>query len=107
MYKRQFFERHGNKALVIGRFVPFVRTYITVVAGVTRMRRRRFFVWSAVGAVGWVFSITLLGYFLGRSVPWLRDNIDYAVLAILAFSIVPLGYEWLKHRREHSERQRA
>ena len=45
-----FFDKHGNKALVIGRFVPFVRTYITVVAGVTRMRRHRFFVWSAVGA---------------------------------------------------------
>ena len=49
-----FFDTHGNKALVIGRFVPFVRTYITVVAGVTRMDRRRFFLWSAVGAVGWV-----------------------------------------------------
>ena len=105
---RGFFDRHGNKALVIGRFVPFVRTYITVVAGVTRMRRRRFFVWSAVGAVLWVLSITLLGYFLGRSVPWLRDNIDYAVLAILAFSVVPIVYEWLRHRRrENAERQRA
>ena len=51
---RAFFDKHGNKALVIGRFVPFVRTYITVVAGVTRMRRRRFFLWSAVGAVAWV-----------------------------------------------------
>ena len=104
---RGFFDRHGNKALVIGRFVPFVRTYITVVAGVTRMRRRRFFVWSAIGAVLWVLSITLLGYFLGRSVPWLRDNIDYAVLAILAFSVVPIVYEWLKHRRrDDAERQR-
>ena len=67
-----FFDKHGNKALVIGRFVPFVRTYITVVAGVTRMDRRRFFLWSAVGAVGWVLSITLLGYFLGQTFPWLR-----------------------------------
>ena len=64
-----FFDKHGNKALVIGRFVPFVRTYITVVAGVTRMERRRFFLWSAVGAVRGSLSITLLGYFLGRSVP--------------------------------------
>lgn len=99
---RAFFDQHGNKALVIGRFVPFVRTYITVVAGVTRMPRRRFFLWSAVGAVFWVLSITLLGYFLGRSVPWLRDNIDYAVLAILAFSVVPIVYEWWRHRRTSS-----
>ena len=95
-----FFDKHGNKALVIGRFVPFVRTYITVVAGVTQMERRRFFTWSGVGAIAWVISITLLGYFLGQTFPALKTNIDYAVLAILAFSIIPFGYEWLRHRRQ-------
>ena len=99
-----FFDKHGNKALVIGRFVPFVRTYITVVAGVTRMRRRRFFLWSAIGAVAWVFSITLLGYFLGQTFPWLKDNIDYAIFAILGFSVVPIAYEWWRHRRTSSPR---
>ena len=73
-----FFEKHGRKALVIGRFVPFVRTYITVVAGATKMDRRKFLVWSLVGAVAWVASIMLLGYFVGASVPWLATNIDYA-----------------------------
>jgi membrane-associated protein len=94
-----FFDKHGNKALVIGRFVPFVRTYITVVAGVTRMNRQRFMLWSAVGAIGWVLSITLLGYFVGTRFPWLRDNIDYAILGILALSVVPIAYEWWRHRR--------
>ena len=97
-----FFDTHGNKAMVIGRFVPFVRTYITVVAGVTRMDRRRFFLWSAVGAVGWVCSITLLGYFLGQTFPWLKDNIDYAIFAILAFSVVPIAYEWWRHKHSSS-----
>ena len=82
----EFFDRHGSKALVIGRFVPFVRTYITVVAGATRMDRRKFFVWSLVGAVAWVWSITLIGYFVGRAFPWLAANIDYAILGILALS---------------------
>src|SRR3954462_9841433 len=100
---RTFFDQHGNKALVIGRFVPFVRTYITVVAGVTRMRRRRFFTWSLIGAVLWVTSITLLGYFLGRSFPGLGDNIDKAILVILAFSVIPVVYEWRKHRRNRHE----
>ena len=95
-----FFDKHGNKALVIGRFVPFVRTYITVVAGVTMMDRRRFFLWSGVGAVLWVLSITLLGFFLGKKFPALGQNIDYAVIAIMAFSLVPFTYEWLKHRRQ-------
>jgi len=94
-----FFDKHGNKALVIGRFVPFVRTYITVVAGVTRMDRRRFLVWSFVGALAWVLSITLLGYNLGRRVPWLRDNIDFAILAILLLTAVPIVIEWFRRRR--------
>lgn len=98
-----FFDKHGNKALVIGRFVPFVRTYITVVAGVTRMDRRRFFVWSVVGAAIWVTSITLLGYFLGnvpRVGPFLSENIDYAILVILLFTVIPVGFETLKRRRQ-------
>ena len=97
-----FFDKHGNKALVIGRFVPFVRTFITVVAGVTRMDRRRFFLWSAIGAVAWVMSITLLGYFLGQAFPGLGENIDKAIIAILAFSLIPIVWEWWRHRRTHA-----
>jgi membrane-associated protein len=95
-----FFDKHGSKALVIGRFVPFVRTYITVVAGVTRMNRHRFFLWSAVGAALWVLSVTLLGYFLGRSFPGLGQNIDKAIIAILAVSVIPVAWEWWRHRRQ-------
>lgn len=98
----EFFDKHGKMALVIGRFVPFVRTFVTVVAGVSRMERHRFLVWSFLGAALWVVSITLLGYFLG-TVPVLGDfleqNIDYAIILILAVSAVPVAYEWRKHRR--------
>ncbi len=97
---REFFDVHGNKALVIGRFVPFVRTYITVVAGVTRMPRRRFFFWSFVGAAMWVLSVLLLGYFLGSAFPSLGQNIDKAIIVILAFSMIPIAYEWWKHRHQ-------
>lgn len=95
-----FFDKHGSMALVIGRFVPFVRTFITVVAGVTVMNRRRFFFWSFAGAVLWVMSITLLGYFLGATFPGLGEQIDKAVILILAFSVLPILYEWWKHRRQ-------
>ena len=94
-----FFEKHGAKALVIGRFVPIVRTYITIVAGIGRMDRRHFFTWSAVGAALWVVSITLAGYFLG-GVPLIRDNLEAAILLIVFFSVLPMVYEYLKHRRE-------
>jgi membrane-associated protein len=96
-----FFDRHGNLALVAGRFVPFVRTYVTVVAGITQMARRRFLLWSGIGAVAWIISVTLLGYFLGAAFPALGENIDYVTLAILAFTAVPLLWEWFKHRHDH------
>jgi membrane-associated protein len=94
-----FFERHGSKALVIGRFVPFVRTYITVVAGASKMARHKFFYWSAVGAALWVLLITLLGYFLGSAIPSLGQNIDKAILVILVLSVIPVAWEWWRHRR--------
>lgn len=93
-----FFDRHGNKALVLGRFVPIVRTFITVVAGAGRMDRRRFFVWSAVGAVLWATGLTLLGYFLG-GIDFIHDNLEAAILVIVAFSVAPMAIEYLRHRR--------
>jgi membrane-associated protein len=101
-----FFDKHGNKALVIGRFVPIVRTFITVVAGVGRMERRRFFTWSAVGAALWVPSVTLAGYFLGKSFPWLQDKLEVAILLIVLVSVIPMVIEYLKHRRATREAAR-
>jgi membrane-associated protein len=95
-----FFDKYGNRALVLGRFVPIVRTFITVVAGIGRMHRQRFFGWSAVGAVAWVVSVTLLGFFLGQAFPGLTKNIEYAILLIVVVSLLPMVYEYLKHRRE-------
>lgn len=94
----QFFDKHGNKALVIGRFVPIVRTFITVVAGVGRMDRRRFFVWSGVGAVLWATGITLLGYFLG-GIQFVHDNLEAAILLIVFVSVLPMVWEYYMHTR--------
>jgi membrane-associated protein len=101
----EFFDDHGSQALVIGRFVPFVRTYVTLVAGVSEMDRVRFWLWSAVGALLWVVSIMCLGYFLGQAFPWVADNIDYLILGLLVLTVIPIGYEWRKNRR--SDREKA
>jgi len=95
-----FFERYGNKALVLGRFVPIIRTFITVIAGAGEMDRRRFFGWSFVGALLWATGLTLIGYFLGEAVPALSDHLELAVLLIVAVSVLPMLFEWWKHRRE-------
>lgn len=92
-----FFEKHGAKALVLGRFVPIVRTYITVVAGVSRMERRHFFLWSGVGAVLWVTLLTVAGYFLGN-IAFIKDNLEAAILLIVALSVLPMVFEFLRHR---------
>lgn len=94
-----FFDKHGNKALVIGRFVPIVRTFITVVAGIGRMERKRFFTWSGVGAVLWVAGLVLAGYFLGQAFPALGQQIDKAVIVIVLLSVLPMVWEWWKHRK--------
>ena len=95
-----FFERYGNKALVLGRFVPIVRTFITVIAGAGEMDRRRFFGWSFVGAVLWATGLTLVGYFLGDAVAGLEKNLEAAILLIVAVSVLPMAYEYWKHRRQ-------
>ena len=93
-----FFERYGARALVLGRFVPIVRTFITVVAGVGRMDRRHFFTWSLVGATLWATSLTLLGYFLG-GITFLQHNIEAAVIVIVFVSVLPMVFEYVRHRR--------
>ena len=95
----EFFDKHGAKALVLGRFVPIVRTFITVVAGVGRMDRRHFFVWSGVGAALWATGVTLLGYFLGNAFPVLKDHLEAAILLIVLVSVIPMAVEVVRARR--------
>jgi membrane-associated protein len=94
----EFFEKYGARALVLGRFVPIVRTFITVVAGIGKMDRRHFFVWSFVGAVLWATGLTLLGYFLG-GIEILQHNIEAAVLVIVFVSVLPMVVEYWRHRK--------
>ena len=99
----EFFDKHGSQALVIGRFVPFVRTYVTLIAGVSEMNRVKFWLWSLVGALAWVVSIMCLGYFLGQAFPWLSDKIDWVILGLLLLTVIPIGVEWRRsHRRDHA-----
>ncbi len=96
-----FFDSYGNRALVLGRFVPIVRTFITVVAGVSRMDRKRFFTYSAVGAVIWATGVTLLGYYLGQ-IDFVKKNIEVALILIVFVSVLPMLFEYLAHRRRAS-----
>ncbi|MGH8745581.1 MAG: DedA family protein [Burkholderiales bacterium] len=93
-----FYERHGGKAVVIARFVPIVRTYVPFVAGVGRMAYARFLGFSIGGALLWVVSLTAAGYFFGN-LPLIRNNLTLAILGVIALSLLPIAFEWLRHRR--------
>ena len=93
-----FFDRYGSRAIVLARFVPIVRTFITAMAGVGRMDRRTFFVYSTIGGVLWATGVTLAGYFLGN-IPVVKDNIELMLIGIVGLSLIPIGLEALKHRR--------
>lgn len=87
---QQFYERHGGKTIVIARFVPIIRTFAPVVAGMARMDYKRFIVYNVLGGIFWVWSLLMLGYLLGRHVPGISDHIDIVILVIIFISIVPL-----------------
>lgn len=93
-----FFDRYGPKTIVLARFVPIVRTFAPVVAGVGSMRYRTFVVYNVVGGLSWVVGITTLGYFLGE-VDVVQSNLEIAIIAIVALSLVPVGLEAVKHHR--------
>jgi len=101
-----FFERYGNRAIVLGRFVPIVRTFITVLAGVGGMSFRRFITYSAIGGVLWGAGVTVLGFYLGQ-IAFVRNNIEVMLIVIVLVSVVPIGIELLRtrsHGRSRDER---
>lgn len=93
-----FFERHGSRTIVLARFVPIVRTFAPVVAGVGDMEYRTFVRYNVLGGIGWGAGIPLLGYFLGK-IDVVKNNIEIAILGIVALSLLPVILEFVKHRR--------
>ncbi len=89
---QEFFDKYGNRAIVLGRFVPIVRTFITVSAGVARMEPRRYLTYSLIGGVAWAAGVTVLGYFLGQFA-FVRNNIDLILVLVVFVSILPIIIE--------------
>lgn len=94
----EFYEKHGGKAIVLARFVPIVRTFVPVVAGVAGMRYRDFAMFNIAGAALWVVSMTLAGYFLGQ-IEIIEKNLEKVVILIVIMSVLPAVFEWWKARR--------
>jgi membrane-associated protein len=94
-----FFDRYGAKTIVLARFVPIVRTFAPIVAGVSRMNYRTFVTFNLVGGGLWALGVTLLGYFLGQ-VDFVEQNLEVAILTVVAISLLPIARELWKARKE-------
>lgn len=94
----EFLEKYGARALVLARFVPMVRTFVTLVAGIASMDFRKFITYSALGGFVWASGITTLGFFLGQ-IRVIHDNIELVALLIVAISLIPMVVEYLNARR--------
>ena len=94
-----FFDRHGPKTIVLARFVPIVRTFAPIIAGVADMKYRTFTIYNIVGAGLWAVGITTLGYYLGQ-VDIVREHVEIAAIIIVAVSLIPVAIEFVKHRRK-------
>lgn len=92
-----YFDRYGGRTIIIARFVPFVRTFAPVAAGVGRMRYRTFITYNVVGALLWAVGVTVLGYFLGQ-VTFVKENIEPILIGIVGLSVVPVALELLRAR---------
>lgn len=98
-----FFDKYGARAIMLGRFVPIVRTFITATAGISRMDPRTYFTYSIVGGLAWATGITLLGFWLGR-ITFIRNHVELILIGIVALSFVPILIEALKARGRNRQR---
>lgn len=92
-----FYEKHGGKTIILARFVPIVRTFAPFVAGIGAMTYSHFIIYNVVGGIAWVMIFTLLGYFFGN-VPFVQQNFEFVVIAIVLISVLPMIYEYLAEK---------
>lgn len=96
----EFYDKHGGKAILLARFIPVVRTFAPIIAGIVGMRYRVFLLYNIIGGIGWAASVTFAGSYLGGRFPILREHIETVILVIIVVSLIPLGIEYLKKPKQ-------
>ena len=95
---RIFYERNGGKTLIIGRFLPIIRTFAPILAGVIRIDFKRFMLYNIIGALAWIGSLCSIGYYLG-TYQWVQDNIGYIVIGLIIITAIPVVTTYFKERK--------
>jgi membrane-associated protein len=96
----EFYEKHGGKTIVIARFVPVIRTFAPVVAGIGQMPYRRFAAFNVFGGIGWVFLMTMIGYSLIKLFPGIEKHIHIVIIVVIVLSFVPGIIEYVRAKRK-------
>lgn len=94
----EFYLKHGKKTIILSRFLPIVRTFAPIVAGIVKLDYRKFFLYSLMGAVLWVGTLVLTGYFLGKYVPGTKDYLGYIVIFLIVITSIPFVYNSIRKR---------
>lgn len=94
-----FYEKHGGKTIILARFVPIIRTFAPLVAGVGQMEYRRFLAYNVIGGILWIWSMLLTGWILGQTIPGVAKHVEKLILLIIFLSILPGIIAWLRERK--------
>jgi membrane-associated protein len=94
----EFYIKHGKKTIILSRFLPIVRTFAPIVAGIVKLEYYKFFIYSLVGAFFWVIMLVLTGYFLGRYIPGIKDYLGYIVIFLIVITSIPFIYNSIKKK---------
>ena len=97
---KEFYEKHGGKTLILGRFLPIIRTFAPILAGVIKIDFKTFMLYNIAGAVAWIGSIASIAYFLGIKFPWIENYIGYIVIGLIVITAIPVLTTYLKSRKK-------
>jgi len=101
---QEFFCKYGGRAIVFSRFLPIVRTFVPIICGVIKFNYKQFFLFNLIGAMLWVNSIISIGYFLGRTMPLVKNYLHYIIIFLIVVTAIPVYSTWKKSRKQRAVR---
>jgi membrane-associated protein len=97
---KAFYDKHGGTALILGRFLPIIRTFAPILAGVIKIDFKKFMLYNIIGAIAWIGSIASIAYFLGKQFPWIESYIGYIVIGLIVITTIPVLITYLKGKKK-------
>jgi membrane-associated protein len=94
----EFYQKHGKKTIILSRFLPIVRTFAPIVAGIVKLEQYKFILYSLVGAFFWVSSLVLIGYYMGKYIPGTKEYLKFIVIFLIVITSIPFVYNWIKKK---------